>query len=75
MGGDRKKRPCRADRPKLGQVRPKLRLLAGQNVQAVARLELFVIFAVTAILGTRAFLALTGYPQLGGNGLHVAHML
>lgn len=31
-------------------------------------------FAVT-VAGTRWFLALTGYPKVGGGGLHVAHML
>ncbi len=38
-------------------------------------LERFLISAVGAILGIRAYLAATGYPQVGGNGLHVAHML
>jgi hypothetical protein len=56
-------------------VNSRLRLPAGQDVHAVARLELFVVFAVSTILGTRAYLALTDYPQLGGDGLHIAHML
>jgi hypothetical protein len=38
-------------------------------------LETFFIASVTSILVIRAFLAATGYPQLGGHGLHVAHML
>ncbi len=38
-------------------------------------LERFLIAAVGAILAIRAYLAATGYPQVGGNGLHVAHML
>jgi hypothetical protein len=38
-------------------------------------LETFFIASVTAILVIRAFLASTGYPQLGGHGLHIAHML
>lgn len=33
-----------------------------------------VSFAVSVTL-TRLFLALTGYPQLGGGGLHIAHVL
>ncbi|NED96894.1 hypothetical protein G1H11_16430 [Phytoactinopolyspora alkaliphila] len=53
----------------------RLRLPAGQDIHAVARLELFVVFAVSTILGTRAYLALADYPQLGGDGLHIAHML
>ena len=28
-----------------------------------------------SVLGTRAFLALTGYPQVGGGTLHIAHAL
>ena len=38
-------------------------------------LERFLIAAVGAILAIRAYLAATGYPQVGGDGLHVAHML
>lgn len=53
----------------------RLRLPAGRDVHAVVRMELFVVFAVSTILGTRAFLALSGYPQIGGDGLHIAHML
>lgn len=38
-------------------------------------LEMMLVFAVATIIVIRAFLALTGYPQLGGGGLHIAHML
>ncbi|MFL5663331.1 MAG: hypothetical protein ACJ8BW_18605 [Ktedonobacteraceae bacterium] len=38
-------------------------------------LETFFIASVTSILVIRTFLASTGYPQLGGHGLHIAHML
>jgi hypothetical protein len=31
--------------------------------------------AVTTILVVRLFLVITGYPQLGGEGLHIAHLL
>ena len=37
--------------------------------------ELLLFIAVATILVTRGFLRLTGYPQLGGGGLHIAHML
>lgn len=37
--------------------------------------ELFLIGSVVSVLAIRAFLASTGYPQLGGDGLHIAHML
>src|SRR5712692_5144157 len=38
-------------------------------------LEIFFIASVTSILLIRTFLASTGYPQLGGHGLHIAHLL
>jgi hypothetical protein len=38
-------------------------------------LEIFFIASVTSILVIRTFLASTGYPQLGGHGLHIAHLL
>ncbi|MBV9580550.1 MAG: hypothetical protein JO057_18360 [Chloroflexi bacterium] len=31
--------------------------------------------AVTAVLLTRLYLSLTGYPRVGGGGLHIAHLL
>jgi hypothetical protein len=37
--------------------------------------EYFIVFAVFAIVSVRVFLGLTGYPQLGTEGLHIAHML
>lgn len=47
----------------------------GQDVYALVRLELFVVAAISAILLTRGYLILMNYPQIGGNGLHIAHML
>jgi hypothetical protein len=38
-------------------------------------LERFLVAAVVAVLLIRGWLALTGYPQIGGHGLHIAHML
>ena len=38
-------------------------------------LELFLIGAAVSAVGVRWLLALTGYPRVGGGGLHVAHML
>ncbi len=46
-----------------------------RNLEAWAYLEIFLVSAVAAILGIRGFLELTGYPKLGGGGLHIAHML
>lgn len=45
------------------------------NANAPELIELFLVAAVAAVLVIRAFLALTGYPQIGGDGLHIAHML
>jgi hypothetical protein len=46
-----------------------------RSVHAPLLLERFLVCAVTAILVIRAYLTLTGFPQIGGHGLHVAHML
>jgi hypothetical protein len=37
--------------------------------------ESFLVSAVVSILGIRFYLEMTGYPKLGGHGLHIAHML
>ena len=37
--------------------------------------EAFVLIAIATILITRAYLELTGYPQIGGGNLHIAHAL
>ena len=42
---------------------------------AASHLATFVVAAVATVLLTRAFLAAAGYPQIGGGGLHVAHVL
>jgi len=46
-----------------------------RNTHAANLLENFLIAAVAAILVIRLALQLTGFPQLGGGGLHIAHML
>jgi hypothetical protein len=46
-----------------------------RNFAAGDLLELFMVAAVSAVLLIRFGLGVTGYPQLGGAGLHVAHML
>lgn len=46
-----------------------------RNVDAEDYLESFLIAAVFSILLIRFYLTLTGYPQLGGGGFHIAHML
>ncbi|KAB2583148.1 hypothetical protein BS297_22140, partial [Rhodococcus erythropolis] len=42
---------------------------------ALARFELFLFAGVATVLITRAYLAATGYPQIGGGALHIAHVL
>jgi hypothetical protein len=46
-----------------------------RNVQAPALMERFLVSAVVAVLLIRAYLSATGFPQIGGHGLHIAHML
>jgi len=46
-----------------------------RNSDAGDLTEIFFVSAVACFLGIRAFLSLTGYPQVGGEGLHIAHML
>ena len=46
-----------------------------RSVEAGGLLETFLIAAVASLLATRFYLAAMGYPQLGGHGLHIAHML
>ena len=46
-----------------------------RNIHAETLLENFFVAAVVALLGTRLFLKLTGYPTIGGESLHIAHML
>ncbi|WP_197373522.1 hypothetical protein [Mycolicibacterium baixiangningiae] len=40
-----------------------------------ASAEAFVLIAIATILITRLYLELTGYPQVGGGNLHIAHAL
>lgn len=46
-----------------------------RSFEAGDHAEVFLVSAVSAILGIRLFLHLTGYPQIGGASLHVAHVL
>lgn len=45
------------------------------RLEAVNLLEYFLISAITSLLVIRVYLSLTGFPQIGGGGLHIAHML
>jgi hypothetical protein len=44
-------------------------------MEATRLLERFFVSGVVTVLLIRAWLGLTGYPQIGGDGLHIAHML
>lgn len=46
-----------------------------RSLRAGDHMELFLVTAVASILVIRFFLHITGYPQIGGGGLHIAHML
>jgi hypothetical protein len=46
-----------------------------RDAEGLIHVEVFLVSAVATVLATRAFLALAGWPRLGGGGLHVAHML
>src|ERR687883_1343510 len=56
-------------------LRPDLGAAAARDFEAGAYLQGFLVAAVAAILLTRLFLGLMGFPRLGGGGLHIAHML
>lgn len=46
-----------------------------RDSDAGSYLERFLVCAILSMLAIRAYLRLTGYPQIGGRGLHIAHML
>ena len=53
-----------------------LRVRTPVRRQGAERYLLFTLLAFAGSVGaTRFFLELTGYPQLGGGGLHIAHVL
>lgn len=37
--------------------------------------EIWIVSAVVTVLAIRVFLHVTGYPQIGGDSFHIAHML
>jgi hypothetical protein len=46
-----------------------------RNVRSGEHLTTFVVSGVATVLLTRLILSLSGYPQIGGKGLHIAHVL
>ncbi|HEY8108960.1 MAG TPA: hypothetical protein VIF43_03055 [Patescibacteria group bacterium] len=51
----------------------KIRLI--RNLEGGDLFELFLVSAASTILVVRAYLKLADYPQIGGDTLHIAHML
>ncbi len=46
-----------------------------RNIRARDQLDIFLISAISSLLAVRLYLEVTGYPQIGSGGLHIAHML
>jgi hypothetical protein len=46
-----------------------------RSTDAKDLVDTFLLLTVTTIIVVRLFLVITGYPQLGGEGLHIAHLL
>lgn len=46
-----------------------------RNTRAGELQEIFFVSAITSLLLVRFYLSQTGFPQLGGGNLHIAHML
>lgn len=46
-----------------------------RNIRSRDLLEIFLLSAIGSVLVIRFFLHITGYPQLGGGPLHIAHIL
>lgn len=59
----------------LASKRPRLINNPIRRFDFVQKLEWFLLTAITTILVIRTQLWLTNYPQLGGGGLHIAHLL
>ncbi len=46
-----------------------------RDFEAGIFIENFLVSAITSLLMIRLFLAVSGYPQIGGSSFHIAHML
>jgi hypothetical protein len=46
-----------------------------RNTHSRNQLELLLLAAASSVLLVRFYLHITGYPQIGGDSLHIAHML
>jgi len=59
----------------LARPGPLLRWGLPRDPAASSHLAGFLVSTVVTVLLVRAFLAAAGYPQIGGGGLHIAHVL
>jgi hypothetical protein len=74
--GSSRDQPRASTSPKpVANLRGLTRHLPIRDAEGPERFELFVVCAVAAVAATRIFLVVTGYPQIGGGGLHFAHLL
>jgi len=46
-----------------------------RDLEAGPLLDLVLLMSVTSVLAIRFYLHVSGYPQVGGDALHIAHML
>lgn len=46
-----------------------------RNIEASRLFDTFLVSSIATVLITRAYLSLTGYPQIGSSQLHIAHLL
>jgi hypothetical protein len=51
------------------------RLWVVRDLEAGVNLQMLLVSAVTAVLVTRLYLSLTGYPRIGAGPLHIAHLV
>src|SRR5438477_11706844 len=59
-------------RPSGRNVRPPT---FARDVDAGTNLQALLVSAITAVLVTRLYLGMTGYPRIGSGPLHIAHLL
>lgn len=57
------------------RIRPYFETLFVRNMLLGPLLERFLVAAIASVLVIRFYLQATGYPQIGGGGLHIAHLL
>jgi hypothetical protein len=54
---------------------PKPRRFLVRSVDLSHRLDVFLVVAITSVIGNRVFLVITGYPQIGNGTLHISHAI